>query len=1634
MALFGKKKQDKISKYPGIRKIMNGVSAVVMCERESSDAASVDLSTSTADMCFLWSQEKNKGHLNISSRTLISIDSKNAQTALTTTAGLSLSGLRATHFSSSKQSIASMHESLYAAVGKRLPYVLNIVCTATTKATSNHHCSHDDYHSMGDTGFIQFFAHNNQSAADLNLIGRKIAELSLNPVAVAQDGFLTSDLVEPLNLPERELIEEFVGLPDDIITTPTPAQSILFGKTRRRVPETWSVDQPTQTGGSQSPDSYMQTVAGQRPYFFDHVTDITDQCMEEWFELTGRRYRRINQYLCKDADYLIIAQGSVINNAKMTADYLRSSRKLKVGVVNLTVFRPFPGDLLSHIIKGKKGVLVLERTDQPMAEDLPIITEIRSCVSKAIDNGRTKKIAFANYASYAKTTDISPLYSACFGLGGRNIKVSDIIGAVDNMFPEAKQLKFAYLGINFISNKNLSPQQEIQHHSILEAYPEINNLTLTSNESPNLLPEDAKSIRIHSLGGWKNNLLGQDLAQTLFDHFNLEVKARPFYETEKKGQPTTFYLTMASKPFHLNDEYNTVNTVLALAPNVFSHSNPLAGLVENGVFIIQSQQNNANDVWHSFPTSAQKILSDKNISVFFIDAASLAQDELEKENSEINSPFDFQNLIFKSVFFKTTDIVKDSDKNEEQIQSVIGDNPDLIERSYNKLQEIIVAEMNVGDTTLTVQGEPPAPLLLQQKPANESAIANIHRFWNQTGSQYSNKKSAKENLVGPFAALGIVPAATGIFGDMTANRLQHPQWIPENCNACGNCYTSCPDSAIPGLINTVSEVFETNIKRIEKSGHIVKHLRRAIRTVEKKYHELTVEKSVGTTLDPIFAKAIGDTIKEYPEPDQEEVTQEFEWFKEKTGSFKFALTKPYHDDMNSHMPRNGGLFSITINPNSCKGCMECISVCETDALTPESIQTLRDNWAYWLDLPTSNKKYSRIDDLQAKNGVLNTLLLDKKNHSSMQNSDNTRAGSGEKIVLHLFSSTVTALMQPRIEKHIKQLDQLIIELEKHIRLKLVETVDISDIDALETAIDQNQNVDLTLSRLTGTLDKDRATQPIDPKWLRWALQLVEKLKHLRWSYKQGSSGEGRASLGATDGSNPSADWTATFPFNPYPFPWTRHLSQDAPSLTMGLFEGHMVKMAEGFKAIRTAELEIKGKYDKSEHDTFFAHFDWRQFSEEEYLLCPPLVTFGSEGTSFNSGLQSLSSSLMSGQPIKILVLDNQPSENSDSLRKELGLITMAHRTAFVHQSSFSNSTHCLSGFIDGLNYRGPALWSIYASSQPENGMTNSSLNVQSKIAVKSRAYPLMTFDPRLGESWEECISLLGNPDIDQDWITYSLAYTDEYGNNFSMDVPLTYADWALTESTFAHHFKPLPADTKTNNMALLTEYLEMDSHGQANNRPFIWAVHPQSNHLLKVIVSSSIVKATQNQKYFWHTLKGLSGDSRVEVDTQAIADQAKAEMAQTITEGLMSMVGGDASALTRILAEVPAVSAKSSVVPETKPKPIVKEKKATPKAEEKPKTEAAKKPPGEAGKTAHEAVWIETPDCTTCDECVDIAPSMFQYNEDKKAIVIDPTKGTFEDIVRSAEKCTAVIIHPGTPWNPDEPNLEQLIKRAEQFQ
>ncbi len=108
---------------------MDGNTAVIMCEREASDAAGAYPITPSTQMGEYWAEERAKGHINISDRSLIFVEPESEHAAAAVTAGMTMTGLRATNFSSA-QGVAFMHESLYAAAGKRLPYVLNIGCRA----------------------------------------------------------------------------------------------------------------------------------------------------------------------------------------------------------------------------------------------------------------------------------------------------------------------------------------------------------------------------------------------------------------------------------------------------------------------------------------------------------------------------------------------------------------------------------------------------------------------------------------------------------------------------------------------------------------------------------------------------------------------------------------------------------------------------------------------------------------------------------------------------------------------------------------------------------------------------------------------------------------------------------------------------------------------------------------------------------------------------------------------------------------------------------------------------------------------------------------------------------------------------------------------------------------------------------------------------------------------------------------------------------------------------------------------------------------------------------------------------------------------------------------------------------------
>jgi pyruvate-ferredoxin/flavodoxin oxidoreductase len=1091
-------KQQKTFKYPGIRDAMDGNTAVIMCERESTDAAGAYPITPSTQMGEYWAEETAKGHINISGRPLIFIEPEGEHAAAAVTAGLSMTGLRAANFSSG-QGIAYMHESLYAAVGKRLTYVLNIGARAMTKATLNVHAGHDDYHCVDDTGFFQLFAKNAQQAADLNIIAHKIGEISLNPGIVGQDGFLTTHLIESMLVPERELIEEYLGKPDDIIDTPTAAQRIIYGPKRRRIPELWDVDNAVMAGIVQNQDSYMQSVAAQRPFFFDHIQAITGQCFDEFYELTGRRYHRVMTYRAEDADYLILGQGSMIPSAEAVVDYIRETRGIKVGVVNMIMFRPFPGDLVSKTIKGKKGVAVLERLDQPLAVDLPLMREVRAAISKSLENGqsKSKSLPHPGYDVYKSAADAPALYSGSFGMGSRDLQPEGLIGAIENMLPDGKNKKMFYLSIDFIRETAMTPKQEIYQQTIEEAYPNVKELAIHGSENPNLMPEDSITVRFHSVGGWGAITTGKNLAMTLFDLLGYHIKANPKYGSEKKGQPTTFYLSAAPEQIRINCEYYYVDVVLSPDPNVFNHTNAVAGLKKGGVLVIQSDLDSQEKVWNNIPPHYQKIIVDNDIKVFYIDAFKIAREEA----SDPELQFRMQGIAFQGAFFAASPVMQQTGLTEEKLfkaikdqlqykfgakgARVVEDNLRVVKRGYDEITEIVNKVISTANGKQQEMAEPELPFMLKTLPQSKAPATDIHRFWEQTGNFYA-RGMGTDVISDPFIGLSLIPAASAVFRDMTGIRFDHPEWIPENCTACGDCYTVCPDTAIPGLVNEVSQALDTVVNRVKKAGNNVVHLPKAVRVMESKLRALFNAASEKDSVSKMMKQAIKETIEasDLDAEGKKLLQKEFHLFEEELGDFQFALSRPYYTVPEKQQKNSGGLISITVNPYTCKGCMECVEVCNDDALRPvpqtaESVKRLRKEWDFWMDLPTTPQKYIRVDDLDEGIGALETILLDKKNYLALASGDGACLGCGEKSVIHLFIAAVEALMQPRVKKQVEYLDDLIKRLEKHIQLKLIQNMDVSDSEAMGSIVSELKDSDITLSGIASKMEKMRGTQPID---------------------------------------------------------------------------------------------------------------------------------------------------------------------------------------------------------------------------------------------------------------------------------------------------------------------------------------------------------------------------------------------------------------------------------------------------------------------------------------------------------------------------------------------------------------------------
>ncbi len=582
-------------RYPGLPAIVDGSEAIAHVETRISEAACAYPITPSTTMAALFQAAVADGKVNLWGTPLRFLEPESEHSSASAAEGFALAGGRVTNFTAG-QGLILMKEVLYVIAGKRLPAVFHVGARALSSQALNIHAGHDDVMGVADCGWGILFARNAQEAADLTAIARRAAEESETPILVCQDGFLTTHTLENVVLPEDELLAEFVGDP------------------RARLLDLFDPAQALMTGVVANQDSYMKGRVAQRAFIARQAEAIA-QAFVDWERLTGRPYGAVQPYRCEDADEVLVSMGTIADTAISVVDHLRRQGR-RVGCLAVTAFRPFPSAELAAVLRDVRAVGVVERTDEPGAADNPLARELKSALADAAADG----------------APMPRVVSASAGLGSRDVAAGDLAAVFDWLAdPEAtRRLPRAVLGV--------------AHPDALLPVP------------LDLRPAGAYSLRGHSVGGFGSVTTNKLIATVVADLFGRYVQAYPRYGSEKKGLPTTYYLTIAKEPIRQHAELQDVDFVPVHDASAFRHGAPLHGLVDGGTLFLQTALTEPEAIWGSIPASARTEILRRRIRVAALDTASLARAHAPTPDLEVR----MQGVALVGVFLRLAPFASDA--------------------------------------------------------------------------------------------------------------------------------------------------------------------------------------------------------------------------------------------------------------------------------------------------------------------------------------------------------------------------------------------------------------------------------------------------------------------------------------------------------------------------------------------------------------------------------------------------------------------------------------------------------------------------------------------------------------------------------------------------------------------------------------------------------------------------------------------------------------------------------------------------------------------------------------------------------------------------------------------------------------
>ena len=625
------------------------------------------------------------------------------------------------------QGLLLMIPNMYKISGEIMPAVFHVAARAVAGQALSIFGDHQDVMATRETGFSLLASGSVQEAMDLALVAHLSTIKASIPFVHFFDGFRTSHEIQKVEMLDYDDIPDLVD----------------WDAIKRHRERALNPEHPHLRGTAQNPDIYFQVNEAANKYY-QAVPKIVEEEMEKVSKLTGRSYHLFDYVGDPEAEHIVIMMGSGAEAAEEAVNYLNQKGE-KIGLVKVRLYRPLSVEHFFRAIpKTAKRIAVLDRTKENGSFGEPLYVDIS--------------------AMYQNKHEDMLIVGGRYGLGSKDFTPSMVKAVFDN-------LKLA----------------EPKNHFTVGIEDDVTFTSLLIKEEIDASPGGLVQCKFWGLGGDGTVGANKSAIKIIGDNTDMYAQGYFAYDSKKSGGVTISHLRFGKALIQSTYLINTADYVACHNPVYVDKYNLLEGIKENGTFVLNCPWN-LKEMEDHLPNSLKKIIAEKNLKFYTIDAVQIAEEV--GLGGRIN-------MVMQTVFFKLANVLSVDDAIKylkEAIEKTYGKKgKDIVEMNWKAVDAALdnIKEINYPNSWARMVPK-------NEKEADEpDFVKNVMRpMLAQQGDKLP---------VSAFTPGGFFPTATAKY-EKRGVAINIPEWIKDNCIQCNQCAMVCPHAAIRPVLVTEKEL------------------------------------------------------------------------------------------------------------------------------------------------------------------------------------------------------------------------------------------------------------------------------------------------------------------------------------------------------------------------------------------------------------------------------------------------------------------------------------------------------------------------------------------------------------------------------------------------------------------------------------------------------------------------------------------------------------------------------------------------------------------------------------------------------------------------------------------------------------